>query len=182
MFIKCLNLMRITGGSLKNRIVQCPKGVIRPAMDRMRLSLFSILGNISGLSFLDLFSGSGICALEAASRGACPVVSVEKDVIKFGTLLANVSIAENKIQCKRMSTELFIKRNSQPFDIIYIDPPFPYKFHAELLTTLSNSMSIKEGSLVLMHRPKEKPNDEIDGLIKIDERHYGRSIVDFYKK
>ena len=121
--------MRITGGALKNRLVQCPKGVIRPAMDRMRLSLFSILGNIAELSFLDLFSGSGICALEAASRGAKPVVAVEKDVIKFGTLLNNVSIAENKIMCKRMSTELFIKRNTQVFDIIYIDPPFPYKFH-----------------------------------------------------
>ena len=174
--------MRITGGALKNRLVQCPKGVIRPAMDRMRLSLFSILGNIAELSFLDLFSGSGICALEAASRGAKPVVAVEKDVIKFGTLLENVSIAENKIMCKRMSTELFIKRNTQVFDIIYIDPPFPYKFHKELLTMLSNSPSTKEGSLILMHRPKEKPNDEIEGLIKIDERHYGMSIVDFYQK
>ena len=174
--------MRITGGILKNRIVQCPKGIIRPAMDRMRLSLFSILGNISELSFLDLFSGSGICALEAASRGARPVVAVEKDVIKFGTLLENVSIAENKIVCKRMSTELFIRRNSQAFDIIYIDPPFPYKFHKELLTMISGSQTTKKGSLILMHRPKEKPNDEIEGLVKIDERHYGRSIVDFYKK
>lgn len=174
--------MRITGGALKNRIVECPKGVIRPAMDRMRLSLFSILGDLEGCSFLDLFSGSGICALEAASRGANPVVSVEKDVIKFGTLLKNVSIAENKIMCKRISAELFIKRNSETFDFIYIDPPFPYKFHSELLTTLSNSSTTKEGSMILMHRPKEKPNDEIEGLIKIDERHYGRSIVDFYKK
>ena len=174
--------MRITGGTLKNRIVQCPKGVIRPAMDRMRLSLFSILGNIAGCSFLDFFSGSGICALEAASRGANPVVAVEKDEIKFGTLLANVSIAENEIQCKRMSVELFIKRNKDAFDIIYIDPPFPYKFHAELLTTLSASPTCKEESLILMHRPKEKPNNEIEGLVKIDERHYGRSIVDFYKK
>ena len=174
--------MRITGGTLKNRIVQCPKGVIRPAMDRMRLSLFSILGNISGFSFLDLFSGSGICALEAASRGANPVVAVEKDVIKFGTLLANVSIAESKIMCKRMSVELFIKRNTEAFDIIYIDPPFPYKFHKELLTIISNSHTCKNESLILMHRPKEKQNDEIEGLTKIDERHYGRSIVDFYKK
>lgn len=174
--------MRITGGSLKNRIVQCPKGIIRPAMDRMRLSLFSILGNIAGCSFLDLFSGSGICALEASSRGANPVVSVEKDEIKFGTLLTNVSISENKISCKRMSAELFIKRNKDAFDIIYIDPPFPYKFHTELLTTLSSFPTCKEGSLILMHRPKEKPNDKIEGLVKIDERHYGRSIVDFYKK
>ena len=48
-------------------------------MDRMRESLFSILGDLSGRSFLDLFSGSGLVGLEAASRGADPVDLVEKD-------------------------------------------------------------------------------------------------------
>ena len=70
--------MRVTGGRYRGRTVKCPKGVIRPAMDRMRESLFNILGNISGESFLDLFSGSGVVGIEAASRGAEPVVLVEK--------------------------------------------------------------------------------------------------------
>jgi 16S rRNA (guanine966-N2)-methyltransferase len=52
--------MRITGGEYRGRIVKCPPGVIRPAMDRMRESLFSILGNLEGKSFLDIFSGSGV--------------------------------------------------------------------------------------------------------------------------
>ena len=174
--------MRITGGSLKNRLVKCPKGIIRPAMDRMRLSIFSIMGELSDCSFLDLFSGSGLCALEASSRGANPVVLVEKDADKFPTILENVSIAEHRIECKRMSVELFIKRNSRSFDFIYIDPPFPYKFHNELLSTLAISPATHEGSVVIMHRPREKESQEILGLQKIDERHYGRYIVDFYKK
>ena len=163
-------------------IVTCPKGIIRPAMDRMRLSIFAILGNMSGFSFLDLFSGSGICALEAASRGACPITLVEKDTIKFGTILKNVSIAENKINCKRMSVELFIKRNKKAFDFIYIDPPFPYEFHFELLKNIALSPTTKTGSVLLMHRPREKTNPSVPLLEKVDERHYGRSIVDFYKK
>lgn len=174
--------MRITGGSLKNRIVKCPKGVIRPAMDRMRLSIFSIMGELVDCSFLDLFSGSGLCALEAASRGAHPVVLVEKDITKFPTILENVSIAEKRIECKRMSVELFIKRNTKAFDFIYIDPPFPYKFHSELLIELASSPTTQEGSILIMHRPREKEMQEIQGLEKVDERHYGRSIVDFYRK
>ena len=174
--------MRITGGVLKNRIVKCPKGVIRPAMDRMRLSIFSIMGELEGCSFLDLFSGSGLCALEASSRGADPVVLVEKDALKFSTILENVSMAEHRIECKRMSAELFIQRNAKAFDFIYIDPPFPYKFHSELLEQLASSPTTYEGSVVIMHRPREKTMQEIDGLQKVDERHYGRSIVDFYKK
>ena len=50
--------MRITGGTYHGRRVECPPGIIRPAMDRMRESLFSILGNLNENSFFDLFSGS----------------------------------------------------------------------------------------------------------------------------
>ena len=174
--------MRITGGYLTNRLVKCPKGIIRPAMDRMRASIFSILGELYNLSFLDLFSGSGICALEAASRGADPVCLVEKDALKFGTILENVSIAQIDISCKRMSAELFIKRNKEAFNCIYIDPPFPYRFHAELLQQLALSATAKKDSIILMHRPKEKKYPTAQGLEKIDERCYGRSIVDFYRK
>lgn len=175
--------MRITGGILKNRQVECPKGIIRPAMDRMRESLFSILGDLEGLSFLDLFTGSGICGLEAYSRGAYPVYLVEKDAVKFPVLLKNVSIADKKLECKRMAVELFIKKAKTSFDIIYTDPPFPYKFHIELLEQVSNSSVLKAGGLILMHRPSEKTMpDTINSLKKTDERSYGRSIVDFYVK
>ena len=47
--------MRITGGLLKGRTVHCPDGIIRPAMDKMKESVFSILGDLEGKSFLDLF-------------------------------------------------------------------------------------------------------------------------------
>ncbi len=175
--------MRITGGTLKNRQIVCPKGIIRPAMDRMRESIFSILGDLYGLSFLDLFTGSGICGLEAYSRGAYPVYLVEKDSEKFPTLLQNISIAEKKLHCKKMPVELFIKRTKESFDIIYCDPPFPYKFHLQLLEQIAQSEVLKKGGLVLMHRPSEKPLPQIIlSLTKIDERVYGRSIVDFYKK
>jgi 16S rRNA (guanine966-N2)-methyltransferase len=72
--------MRITGGEYRGRIVKCPPGVIRPAMDRMRESLFSILGNLEGKSFLDIFSGSGVVGLEAASRGLSPCMWWKKTI------------------------------------------------------------------------------------------------------
>ena len=88
--------MRITGGTLKGRIIKCPDGIIRPAMDRMRESVFAILGDLSEKSFLDLFSGSGTIAIEAVSRGSKDVELCEKDRIKTKTVLENVSITENE--------------------------------------------------------------------------------------
>lgn len=175
--------MRITGGTLCGRKVSVPAGVIRPAMDRMRESLFAILGDLSGKAFLDLFSGSGICALEAASRGADPVFLVEKDPVKVETIFKNVEIAPIRIECKFMSVELFLKRSKTAFDIIYFDPPFPYKFHGSLIESTGELPVLKTGGLSVMHRPKERViPDSIGCMKKIDERAYGRSIVDFYRK
>ncbi|MEL3906514.1 MAG: 16S rRNA (guanine(966)-N(2))-methyltransferase RsmD [Treponema sp.] len=175
--------MRITGGTLKNRYVECPSGIIRPAMDRMRESLFAILGDLEGKSFLDLFTGSGMCGLEAYSRGAYPVVLVEKDRNKFPVLLKNAALADKKLECKCMPVELYLRRSKAAFDIIYLDPPFPYQFHYDVLDTIMKSPILKEGGLVLMHRPKEKElPEQIGVLIRIDQRVYGRSIVDFYRK
>ena len=86
--------MRITGGVLKGRNIKCPDGIIRPAMDKMKESVFSILSDITDLSFLDLFSGSGSIALEASSRGANPVDLCEKDKIKVNTIFDNVKATE----------------------------------------------------------------------------------------
>lgn len=175
--------MRITGGTLCGRTVECPQGVIRPAMDRMRESLFAILGDLTGKSFLDMFSGSGICALEASSRGADPVYLVEKDPLKVKTIFKNVSIAPHRIECKFMSVELFLKRTKESFDIIYLDPPFPYKYHVSLVEMTGELPVLKEGGMTIIHRPNEREMPELIGnLTRVDQRVYGRSIVDFYQK
>ena len=177
--------MRITGGKYRGRIVDVPKGPleIRPAMDRMRESVFAVLGDLTGLSFLDLFAGSGIIGLEAASRGASPVACVEKDPAKFALLLRNASIAGERIDCKSMPVERFILRNPRAFDVVFCDPPFPYKFRKDLLERIGSGRSCAPGGLILVHHPSEDPLPDLIGpLRKVDRREYGRSIVCFYRK
>lgn len=179
--------MRITGGALAGRTIKCPDGVIRPAMDRMRESVFAILGDLSGKSWLDMFSGSGTVAIEAASRGATAVQLCEKDRIKINTILENVSITEKelgvKIGCHFMATELFLKRCKDTFDYIFFDPPFPYKFRLDLLKTVDKRTLLNEGGTALIHYPEEDAlPDQIGGLVLTDKRVYGRSIVNFYQQ
>lgn len=178
--------MRITGGQLKGRIIKCPDGVIRPAMDRMRESVFAILGDLSGKSWLDLFSGSGTIAIEAVSRGASRVELCEKDRLKIKTVLDNVSITEKemgvKIKCRFMAVELFVKRCKEKYDYIFFDPPFPYKFHEQLIAEAAKRELLLPGGSIMVHRPEEHfMPDAIESLVRYDQRVYGRSIVDFYK-
>lgn len=176
--------MRITGGSLKGRTIELPTGKleIRPAMDRMRESVFAVLGDLTGFSFLDLFSGSGIIALEAASRGADPVMCVERDRAKFPLLLKNVGIAPRRIECKAQPVELFLERNKTSFDILFLDPPFPYAYKEELLAAVERGASLASGGLALIHFPREDRLPQTLGRLALeDERAYGRSIVRFYR-
>jgi 16S rRNA (guanine(966)-N(2))-methyltransferase RsmD len=175
--------VRITGGALRGRQVEVPEGVIRPAMDRMRESVFACLGDISQYSFLDIFSGSGIIALEAASRGADPIEAVEMDSLKRKTLLKNVSLSPVRIRCHFMSAELYVMRAKRQFDLIFCDPPFPYKYKWDLAGKIAASPLMGEGSRLLLHRPREDFFDNpIDRLTREDSREYGRSVVDFFRK
>ncbi|MDR2596899.1 MAG: RsmD family RNA methyltransferase [Treponema sp.] len=173
--------MRITGGILRGRKISVPAGIIRPSMDRMRESVFACLGDITGLSFLDFFSGSGIIALEASSRGALLIEAVEQDKQKRKILLENVSISPCRINCHFMPAELYIKRAKIPFDIIFLDPPFPYQYKWELMENISSSSLVKKETRILIHRPREDyPKRDIANMERKDSREYGRSVVDFF--
>lgn len=174
--------MRITGGRYRSRKVQCPPGVIRPAMDRMRESMFSILGDISGLAFLDLFTGSGVVGIEAASRGAEPVMLVEKDRRKSPVIRRNIGFVETAISLRVMPAERFLQNPDRQYDIIYLDPPFSYTAKPELIELTARLKVLADNGICLIHYPTpEKWPDEIEGLKRVDTRSYGGSTVGFWK-
>lgn len=174
--------MRITGGSLTGRTVICPPGTIRPAMDRMRESLFAQLGNLVGMSFLDLFSGSGLVAIEAYSRGAFPLILVEKDPGKREVILKNLEGLDPVPRLLIQPVERFIARNRQAFDIVYLDPPFPYRFKDDLLRRLSVSRAVHERTTILIHAPRSENLAESYGSFRIDRRReYGGSLLSWYR-
>jgi 16S rRNA (guanine(966)-N(2))-methyltransferase RsmD len=154
-------------------------------MDRMRESLFAVLGNLHGASFLDLFSGSGIIALEAASRGAVHIEAVEADRQKLASLIKNCSISPVRINCHCLPAELFIQRAAHAYDFIFCDPPFPYQHKHDLVTRILNSRLMGSNSMLLIHyQKKEKINLQENELFLVqqDSRQYGNSVVDFFIK
>lgn len=177
--------MRITGGIYRGRTVTCPPGIIRPAMDMMRESLFSILGNIEGISWLDLFTGSGCVGIEAASRGATLVHVVEKDRQKKATILENLTIVEGEIQLFMTDVNRFIPTARRQYDIVYADPPFPMAGKVDLARAVDKAGLLTEGGLFIIHYPSEEQKvwpEKIGNLVFNDERKYGRSMLRFYKR
>ncbi len=128
--------MRIISGVAKGRELKSPHSDgVRPTSDRAREGLFSTLesefGSIEGLRFLDLFAGSGAVGVEALSRGAIQVHSVELDVETADVARANFASVPSSAECHvyRESAEKFLEsgpasNGSTAYDIIFMDPPY----------------------------------------------------------
>jgi 16S rRNA (guanine(966)-N(2))-methyltransferase RsmD len=150
-------------------------------MDRMRESMFSILGDISGLAFLDLFTGSGVVGIEAASRGAEPVMLVEMDRRKAPVIRRNIEFVESSISLRLMPAERFLKKPDRTYAIVYLDPPFNYTAKQELIELVSHANVLVSGGLCLIHHPSnEKWPEAIENLQCSDIRVYGGSTLRFF--
>jgi 16S rRNA (guanine(966)-N(2))-methyltransferase RsmD len=125
-----MSRVRITGGEWRSRLIQVIDSPgLRPTPDRVRETLFNWLGqDMSGLSCLDLFSGSGILGFEAASRGAAKVVMVEMDRRVATTLRENAqTLGPDRLELVRADALEFAAlaaRQGRSFDLAFLDPPY----------------------------------------------------------
>ncbi|WDE97862.1 16S rRNA (guanine(966)-N(2))-methyltransferase RsmD [Lentisphaera profundi] len=72
--------MRIIGGAARGiRLEAGDNPATRPTTDRLKETLFNMIGCLQGDVVVDVFAGSGALGLEALSRGAKKVYFIEND-------------------------------------------------------------------------------------------------------
>ena len=180
-----------------------PKG-IRPTQNRVRKAVFDILGDVKGLSFLELFAGSGAVGLEALSRGASGVIFVEGN--RDAQVAINSNIQALKLQnCMLMSrgaeeTIPFLHKSGRKFDIIFMDPPY-HKFNSLSPTVTpradGNSLSAAKktlqilgaydilspnGFVIVQHFKSDNLTNESAGLRLVKKAKYGDTLLSFYQR
>lgn len=153
--------MRIIGGTHRSRIVKFPDFTgLRPTPDRVRETLFNWLGqDLSGLTCLDLFAGSGALGFEAASRGAALVVMIERDALTHQALSANSQLLElTGVELRRGDALEFLRFDTRRFDVVFVDPPFDQTDYAALIEKLGCHLA--PGARVYVEAPRfiEPPN------------------------
>ena len=152
------NSVRIIGGGWRGRRVNFPDlPGLRPTPDRVRETLFNWLqAAVAGARCLDLFAGSGALGLEALSRGAKQLVFVEQAVaaaralqeqlIRFG--------AGSGAQVVEMGAARYLRSPAEPFDLVFLDPPFGQDALAEYVPLLGEGLWLKPGALVYLENEK----------------------------
>jgi len=185
--------MRILSGSLKGRNFYMPHG-IRPTSDIIRKSLFDTLGqDLDGVSFLDLFAGSGAVGLEALSRGAKDVFWVEKDYKRARLIEENLmSLASPASERKGSYLDVICSdafaaiktfaREKRRFDVVFIDPPYSRELAKKALKTLCGYDILQPNSIVVFQHEKREVLPDCEGPLSLFKRRkYGASFLTIYR-
>ena len=180
--------MRVISGTAKGRTLKgVPGEGTRPITDRVKESLFNILGaDIRDARFLDLFAGTGGVGIEALSRGAKEAVFVEQGRAALETTRANLAITQLAERARVVRADVFAFLSGTPdvpFDYIYIAPPQYKGLWAQTLQAIDAKPAwLSEDSQVIVQiHPVEFEPLQLERLALVDERKYGSTLLCFYE-
>lgn len=148
--------MNITGGIYNGRKIKTPdEKIVRPTLSKVRESVFNVLysliGEFTGKSFLDMFGGSGIMGLEALSRGFGKSVVFEKNRQVAQIIKSNYSVLNLALDLTIGDSIKLIQKREENFDVIYIDPPYMSGIYENILEWIKSDDKTNNSVIILEH-------------------------------
>jgi 16S rRNA (guanine966-N2)-methyltransferase len=180
--------MRIVAGKFRGKALSSPSDeTIRPTADRVRESMFNILGSrlgpvLDGKRVLDLFAGTGALGLEALSRGAAHVTFVDVGAESRGLIrdhIQDFGVAGITKLLRRDATALGRPGTFGQFDLVFLDPPYGQGLGEKALVELAANGWLMHGATIVWEEFFEAPVTVPEGFELDDERQYGAAAVRF---
>jgi 16S rRNA (guanine(966)-N(2))-methyltransferase RsmD len=184
--------MRVIAGQYRSRPLRSLGGLeLRPTSDRLRETLFDILGAARGVAdsvWLDLYAGTGAIGIEALSRDARQVYFVES-VKKHARLLrdnlADLGVTAGfEVQEREVAKALpLLDSTGVVCDFCFLDPPYRRRgFYEQTLGYLSQSRLLQPSTLVIAeHEKKFDPGERFGALVRYRRLDQGDASLSFYK-
>ena len=177
--------VRVIAGTWRGLRLATLSGLeVRPTSDRVRESLFGILGRrVEGAGVVDCFAGTGALGIEALSRGARWAQFVEQDPRALAILRENVGRLREAPEVSIVRADALRPREwareAFPADLIFADPPYRRGLGESFLAALAGAGVLAPGGLVLIeHEHGILPAHE--AWTAVDRRRYGETAVTIY--
>ncbi len=182
--------MRVIAGTARRLQLKTLEGLdTRPTTDRIKETLFNMLSfGMEGSHFLDLFAGSGGIGIEALSRGAAEAVFVERNGKAAACIRDNLKHTRLEDRATLMVrdavTALRLMEGRQPFDYIFMDPPYGRLLEKEVLLYLGQSGLCGPRTLVIVESDLDTDFDYLDqtGLEIVREKVYKTNMHTFLRR
>jgi 16S rRNA (guanine966-N2)-methyltransferase len=176
--------IRIIGGLYRGRKLSFPKiAGLRPTPDRVRETLFNwLMADIVGARCLDAFAGSGALGFEALSRGAGHCVMVESS----STIHNNLQQLAKELTLSRLTlihdnAVHYLQHSTQPFDLVFLDPPFASNYINQCINIFATSMHLKSGGKIYLESAKQAVLDSNLWLLKKSKKA-GQVFYELYER
>jgi len=180
--------LRVISGSAKGRILKSiPGAMTRPITDRVKESLFDIIGaDAIDSDWWDVFAGTGAVGIEALSRGAAFCRFTDLNHIPINTIKSNLSMTRLGSRAEVKCADAFSLLRLIPdrkFHYTYIAPPQYQMMWSQALTELDQNSGWleKDGWAIVQIHPKEYESLDLNNLMEFDQRKYGSTLLVFYK-
>ena len=186
--------MRIIAGKYRSRILKSLKGLaLRPTSDRLRETLFNILGPaVAGSRFLDVFAGTGAVGIEALSRGAAHVTFLENHapatkLIRQNLDSLNITSGYTILASDALTALQKLAAHHTPsapcFDFVFVDPPYAaHVDYARTLEFLATANFLASDALVIFeHHHKFQLTEQFDRLRRVRVLKQGDAALSFFR-
>ena len=183
--------MRVIAGAYGGRRLVAVPGVrTRPTADRVREALFSRLQSrypIGGISVLDLFAGTGALGIEAVSRGAGRLVSVERSRQAARVLLENLRSLGLEGRAELVVRDFEdalaeLARSGSLFEGVFVDPPYGQGLAIRTLELMAASGLLARGAWIAVETADEETLPTVVGLlVRVREDTYGDTKLTLYE-
>lgn len=175
--------MRVIAGTLGGRRFIAPDTrATHPMGERIRGSLFNILGDITGKTVLDPFAGSGALSFEALSRGAAHATLCETDRRAQKIIAKNIDLLglQHHTKLIQANCRMWSKQNPHAtFDLVLADPPY-HNMQLSTITLLIRHLN-NNGLMVLSYIGRGSA-PAVNGVVVVDNRSYGDAALAFYQQ
>jgi 16S rRNA (guanine966-N2)-methyltransferase len=184
-------IMRVISGLYRGMRLRTLKGaIIRPTSDRMRETLFNVLGDrVQGACFLDAYAGTGAVGIEALSRGARQVVFLESRRPAFELIRQNLQSVGATSGFRLVTVEVergiqHLQERAATFDFAFLDPPYAdIREYHHTLRALGRSPVMNQSSTVIAeHSRRTQLEERYGSLILARVIRQGDSQLAFYRK
>ncbi len=180
--------MRVIGGAFKKARLYGPgprNMSIRATYDRVRENVFNLLGDVDGLSFLDLYAGSGGMGIEALSRGARRAVFVDHQPDAIRIIRKNIDTLglNDRAEVVRADVQRYLHLPPQPerFDVVYIDPPYNSGLFEKTITLLGRGNMLTLDAVVIGEHGAAPEAAEVGSFERKDVRRYGQTWITIWQ-
>ncbi len=182
--------MRVIAGKYRSRTLRSLKGqMLRPTSDRLRETLFNILGPaVGGAMFVDLFAGTGAVGIEGLSRGARHVILVEQHAPAVALIRRNLESLGIGAEAEILGMDVAraierLEARHVHAQFVFLDPPYAadVEYESTLEALGESPLVAPDGRVIVEHLRKRELSERAGDLELARVVEQGDAALSFYR-